>query len=78
MHYPTLEEVERADRVQLARWHRFLTSPGSGATDLDYPIFKQILDKEVKIMNRIEERFKALGGMCPEISKEIGWNLSGW
>lgn len=59
MKYPTMEEVERADRLQLARWYRFLPSPqGRG---------------RIKIIDRICERFEELGGMTPEISKAIGW-----
>lgn len=29
MNYPTMQEVEAADKVQLAKWHRFLPSPGT-------------------------------------------------
>lgn len=56
---PTIEEVEKADREQICRWWRFLPPPQT--------------DGEVKIMNRIVERFKDLGGFTPEISKRIGW-----
>jgi len=56
--FPTIEEVERADKVQLARWYRFLPS---GETAL-----------EQKIMKRIAERFEKLGGMTAELSKKIG------
>jgi hypothetical protein len=56
--FPTIEEVERADREQLARWYRFLPS---GETAADQ-----------KIMKRIAERFEKLGGMNPELSKKIG------
>jgi hypothetical protein len=75
MIYPTMKEVEKADREQLARWHRFLPSPGAfesehtGCTGY----FKDILSKESRILNRIETRFSALGGFTPEISKKIGW-----
>lgn len=56
---PTMEEVEKADREQICKWWRFLPSPET--------------DAEVKIMNRISERFDELGGFTPEISKRIGW-----
>jgi hypothetical protein len=56
--FPTIEEVERAGREQLARWYRFLPS-GETATDQE-------------IMKRIAQRFQKLGGMTPELSKKIG------
>ena len=56
--FPTVEEVEKADKEQLARWYRFLPS---GETTMDQ-----------MIMKRIAERFEKLGGMTPEISKKIG------
>jgi hypothetical protein len=56
--FPTIEEVERADKEQLARWYRFLPS---GETAADH-----------KIMKRIAERFEKLGGMNPQLSKKIG------
>lgn len=59
MEYPTLEQVEAASHEQLARWYRHL--PGARN------------DKEVPISNRITERFNALGGFTPGLSKKIGW-----
>jgi hypothetical protein len=56
--FPTLEEVENADKERLARWYRFLPS-GETASDQ-------------KIMKRIAERFDKLGGMTAELSKKIG------
>ena len=56
--FPTIEDVERADKAQLARWYRFLPS---GETPTDQ-----------KIMKRIAERFEKLGGMTAELSKKIG------
>ena len=56
--FPTIEEVERANKEQLARWYRFLPS---GETPADQ-----------KIMERIAERFQKLGGMTAELSKRIG------
>jgi hypothetical protein len=57
--FPTMAEVEKADREKLARWFRFLPS---GETK-----------EEQKIWDRIEERFKKLGGMTPELSDKIGY-----
>lgn len=57
---PTLEEVEQASRKQLCRWYRFLSSPKTG--------------EEVKVMNRIVERFNEFGGFTSKLSKEVGWN----
>ena len=56
--FPTLQEVEKAGKEQLARWNRFLPS-GENAEDQ-------------KIMKRIAERFEKLGGMTAELSKKIG------
>ena len=56
--FPTIEEVENADKEQLARWYRFLPS-GETASDQE-------------IMKRIAERFDKLGGMTAELSKSIG------
>ena len=56
--FPTIEEVERAHKEQLARLYRFLPS---GETAADQ-----------KIMKRIAEGFDKLGGMTPELSKKIG------
>jgi hypothetical protein len=70
MVYPTLEQVETADREQLGRWYRHLPSPGTHALRVN---FEEVLTKEAKIMDRICERFKALGMFSPELSKKIGW-----
>jgi hypothetical protein len=56
--FPTPQEVEKADKEQLARWYRFLPAGENGA------------DQE--IMKRIAQRFLKLGGMTPELSKKIG------
>jgi hypothetical protein len=71
MNYPTLEEVERADRLELCRWYRFLPSPGSKAVGRSE--FYDILHKEKPVMDRIVERMNKVGGFTPEISKAIGW-----
>ena len=56
--FPNINEVEKADKDQLARWYRFLPSGESEA--------------DQKIMKRIAERFEKLGGMTPDLSKKIG------
>ena len=59
MNYPTMEQVASADREQICRWHRFLSSPEG--------------DDELLVINEIFKRFKEVGGFTPEISKKIGW-----
>lgn len=71
MRYPTLAEVESADREQLARWYRFLDSPGTGA--IGTKNFDSSLDEQRLILDRIIERFKQMGMFTPELSKTIGW-----
>lgn len=72
MKYPTLEQVENADRNQLGEWYRFLESPGwSHLNDPDK--FYEVMKNEVKIMDRIVDRFKEMGMFTPELSKKIGW-----
>jgi hypothetical protein len=56
--FPSIEEVDKADKEELARWYRFLPSGETAA--------------EQKIMKRIAERFGKVGGMTPELSKKIG------
>ena len=56
--FPTLAQVEKASHEQLAKWYRFLPA---GDT------FEQ-----KKIMDRLAERFKKLGGMTPDLSDRIG------
>lgn len=57
--FPTIEQVEKASREQLARWFSFLPAG-------DTP-------EQEKIMDRINQRFKKLGGMTPELEKKIGY-----
>lgn len=72
MKYPTLGQVEAADTLQLARWYRFLPSPGtSGIESAD---FEEILQREIDVMDKIVERFIESGGMTPKVSKAIGWD----
>jgi hypothetical protein len=55
--FPTLEQVEKARKQDLARWHRFLL----GTTD-----------EQRKILRRVAQRLDQMGGMTPELSKKIG------
>ena len=57
--FPNMEQVEKADREQLARWYRSLPSG-------DTP-------EQRKIQNRLAERFQKMGGMTPELSRKIGF-----
>ena len=56
--YPTLEQVEAANREQLCRWHRFLRSP--------------MTSDEVELNHRIFARWQEVGGFTPEISRRLG------
>lgn len=69
MNYPTLQQVEGADREQLAIWYRFLKSPGWA--HINHSDFPEKLDEEGKIMDLICLRFKEMGMFTPEISKKI-------
>lgn len=79
MAYPTLEQVEKADRIQLARWYRFLGSPGMSYfkglkhEDTNFEEAEKVRIAEAAIQKRILERFEEMGGFTPAISKEIGW-----
>ena len=57
--YPTDQQVEAATHEELGYWARFLPSPMS--------------EHELKVINRIAERFKEMGGFTPELSKKVGW-----
>jgi len=69
--YPTMQQIEEASQLELCKWYRFLPSPGSSATAS--PNFREVMDSQKPIMDRIVERVKEGGGFTPEISKEIGW-----
>ncbi len=57
--FPTMAEVDKASRDELAKWYRFLPSGDTG--------------EQQRVQDRIAERFKELGGMTPELSKKIGF-----
>lgn len=69
MDYPTLEEVEKADRIQICNWHRYLPSPGENY--LGENNSQEKADEELIILNAIVLKFKELGGFTPEISKYV-------
>lgn len=69
MTYPTLAEVEQADRVQLAQWYRYLPSPGSQV--VGKPGLHDLHVAESEVLARICARFGELGGFTPQISKAI-------
>lgn len=56
--YPTIEEVEKANKIQLGRWYRYLPSPKT--------------EEEAKVINLIFKLFMRLGGWTPELSKIVG------
>ena len=58
MNYPTLEQVQKADRFQICEWYRFLPSAN---------------DEQYHIQTLIYEKFQEFGGFTPSISKAIGW-----
>ncbi len=62
MNYPTLEAVKTASRFQICKWYRFLPFAST--------------ENEIKVNELICERYLELGGMTPEISKQIGWDAN--
>lgn len=59
MKWPTMDEVNSADRLQICSWYRHLPTANN--------------DSEMEIINRIFDCWVEMGGMTPEISKQIGW-----
>lgn len=74
MRYPTKEQVESADRIQLLTWTRYLPSPGNAYINGDPVVFYQKMKEEADIMDYILQRQKETGGITPEISKAVGWD----
>lgn len=79
--YPTLDEVNAADHMQICRWYRFCGSPASAIinrpgkwTETRQVQADEATAREVPIMNRIAERLKEFGGFTPKISKALGWD----
>ena len=70
--YPnTLQEVEAADHVQICTWWRFLPSPSGHPHSPGDPDYLTTEYTQRILMGRIVDRFNALGGFTPEISKKI-------
>ena len=59
--YPSKEDVLIADRMQICRWNRFLPVASNSY--------------ELEIIKLVYDRFIYMGGMTPEISKHIGWDV---
>lgn len=59
--FPTMEQVENADREQIARWWYRCLPAREGANQRN-------------IMDRIVDRFLNMGGMTPGLSKKIGFS----
>ena len=57
--FPTMEQVENADREQIATWYCFLS--------------KSEIPYQQNILDRIVDRFENMGGMTPGLSKKIGF-----
>jgi len=55
--FPTMEQVEKANKIKLARWYRFAIATTS---------------EQLKILRRVARRFRQMGGMTPQLSKKIG------
>jgi hypothetical protein len=70
MNYPSLDAVARASNVELAKWYRFLPSPG--VNHIGSEGFSELYRHECDVLHLISERFMASGGMTPALSKEIG------
>lgn len=66
--YPSLNQVQAASQLQLAKWMRFLPSPGLQAAG--NPDFEDVFNKENEVMTRITARFE---GWTPALSKAVGW-----
>lgn len=72
--YPSIDEVNAADKVQLARWLRFLQPPGMSAKDEpDEALRADISETQRQIMVVIGMRFDSMGAWDPELSKQVGW-----
>lgn len=57
--FPSMEQVEIANRDQIARWHCFLDAPRSAS--------------EKDIADRIADRLLNMGGLTPGLREKIGF-----
>jgi hypothetical protein len=70
-----MQQVEHASLHQLLTWWRFNPGPGMWAIGHeDHAVFEKALKEEAKIIERIGERIKELGGITPGVSKAVGWD----
>ncbi|HRF80147.1 MAG TPA: hypothetical protein PL070_08670 [Flavobacteriales bacterium] len=72
-----MQEVDAAEKVQLARWHRFLPSPGAGPVLVDGSSetgeqWQERVDREFAVLARITARLTDAGGWDAQLSKEVG------
>lgn len=76
MRYPTATQVEAASHQELARWMRFLRSPGMRAIEADMQWAAAEAEREVEaaILALITARFHEAGGWNAELSKAVGWD----
>jgi len=55
------DKIDAMSHVEMARLWRFAPA--------GHPVFRM----ELPIYEHFEKRYKQMGGMTPEISKQIGW-----
>ncbi len=55
------KDIDSMSQVEMARLHRFA------------PVGHVYFRADLPLYGYFEKRFKELGGMTPQISKEIGW-----
>lgn len=73
MQYPTEQEVANTtDKATLVKWWRFLPSPGTSS--IDKPDFMVTLERELNVLKQINEKLTHMGGITPEVSKQVGWD----
>ena len=72
MRYPKdKKEIDNSSHYQLAKWYRFLPSPGQKS--VGKPKFKEDMEKEADLLEYIIHKFNKKGRFTPELSKQIGW-----
>ena len=60
------EEINKLSQIEMASLWRF--------APMGHPYFTDNSDNsDNSLFTHFQERFKSLGGMTPEISKELGW-----
>lgn len=69
MRYPSPQEIEKAELLQLARWSRFLPEPGS--EHVGSPDHWEMSDFEDRLRQHINKRLYELGGITSEIEHKL-------